>query len=107
MILDRLTGPDALLQTVFRWHARHRPDAPWCVFGGRDHSYAEVDRAANRVAWARQEHHAVRAGDRVGVFMDNRPEYFAALFGIHRLGAVCVPCSTYCTPAELAFQLDH
>ncbi|HLY83264.1 MAG TPA: class I adenylate-forming enzyme family protein [Acidimicrobiales bacterium] len=107
MILDRLTGPDALLQTVFRWHARHRPDALWCEFAGRGYSYAEVDGAANRLAWALQERHAVRKRDRVAVFMDNCPEYFAALFGIHRLGAVCVPCSTHCTPAELAFQLGH
>jgi crotonobetaine/carnitine-CoA ligase len=107
MIVDRLSGPDALLQSVFRWHAGSRPDAPWCVFAGRDHTYADVDGAANRVAWVLHERHAVRKGDRVGVFMDNRPEYFAALFGIHRLGAVCVPCSTHCTPAELAFQLVH
>lgn len=107
MILDRLTGPDALLQSVFRWHATHQPDAPWCVFGDRDHSYAEVDGAANRVAWSLRERYGVAKGDRVALFMDNRPEFFAAMFGIHRLGAVCVPCSAHCTPDELAFQLDH
>jgi fatty-acyl-CoA synthase len=43
----------------------------------------------------------VRAGERVGLWLHNCPEWAALFLAIHMLGAVSVPISTRLTPAEL------
>jgi fatty-acyl-CoA synthase len=47
----------------------------------------------------------VRRGDRVGLLINNRPEWLEAAFGAWLLGAVAVPFSTWSTRRELEFLL--
>lgn len=48
----------------------------------------------------------VQAGDRVGVFMKNCPEYLIALYGIWAAGAVAVPINAKLHPKEAAWILQ-
>jgi crotonobetaine/carnitine-CoA ligase len=47
----------------------------------------------------------VRAGERVALFGANSLDYVVALFGVARLGAVCVPLNALLTAPEIAWQL--
>ncbi|WP_233353116.1 long-chain-acyl-CoA synthetase [Henriciella mobilis] len=56
-------------------------------FEDRQMSYGELDAMANRVAhWALSE--GLAAGDCAAIFMENRPEYVAAWFGLTKIGVI-------------------
>src|SRR6187549_135859 len=86
--LDRvpLDGPfttaDAIEQAVDRHSSRVA-----VRFEDQTVTYAEIERAANRVAhWAHAQ--GVRRGDVVALLMENRPEYLFAWIGLAKIGAV-------------------
>jgi long-chain acyl-CoA synthetase len=47
----------------------------------------------------------VKAGDRVGILLRNRPEFITALFGIWQAGAVAVPINHFLKPPEIGYLL--
>jgi fatty-acyl-CoA synthase len=49
----------------------------------------------------------VRRGDHVAVLLPNRPEWIIAAFAIARIGGVTTAISTFSTPRELAWTLEH
>ena len=49
----------------------------------------------------------VRKGSHVALLMANRPEWAISAFAIARAGAVIVPVSTFATPDERAYILEH
>jgi long-chain acyl-CoA synthetase len=49
----------------------------------------------------------VKAGDRVMIFAENRPEWPVAYFGIALAGAVSVPVLTECVPGQVKIIADH
>jgi long-chain acyl-CoA synthetase len=72
---------------------------PWC-------SYAVFAlRAATLASWLQA--HGVRPGDRVGLFLPNRPEYLVALWGVWWAGAAAVPINAKLHPREVAWILEH
>ncbi|MDQ1696015.1 MAG: hypothetical protein QOJ03_1368 [Frankiaceae bacterium] len=103
---DHTSGRGETLQRIFSDHAATAPDVPWCETGGKVYTYGDFDRMANRVAHGLTARGITR-GDAVAVFMSNRPEFFYGMFGLHRAGAVYVPCSTNYSPEELVYQLNH
>jgi long-chain acyl-CoA synthetase len=48
----------------------------------------------------------VGAGDRVGLFMQNDPQFVLAMLACWRLGAIAVPCNPMLRERELAHHLD-
>ena len=54
-------------------------------------------------------HHlfAIRRGDRVALRVTNRTEWLVAAFGAAKIGAVVAALSTFSTPRELAWALEH
>ena len=54
------------------------------------HDYASFGLAASACAVALREQ-GLQAGDRVGLYMDNTPDYLLALWGLWWMGAVAVP----------------
>lgn len=48
---------------------------------------------------------AVQPGERVGIWLKNRPEFIAALFGILAAGGVAVPINNSLKPAEVAYMV--
>ena len=93
--LDRL-----LVRAAQRW-----PDQPFIWFDETVWTFREVDAAAQRVAQALISM-GVRPGDRVGIWMSNRPEWVVAQFAVIRLGAVLVPLNTRLRTDDLAYALS-
>lgn len=85
--------------------AAHRPDAPAFTFAGETLSFAQMDRAANRMARALAAQGVVQ-GDVVVVSMPNCPAYVQAVFALWKLGATPCPISQRLTPTEFAQVLD-
>ena len=91
----RLTIP-ALLER----HLAERPEAVAFVEGERRITYAEFDALQrNAAAWLMEN--GVRAGDHVAVWLVNRIEWLALLFGLARIGATLVAVNTRYRAAEL------
>lgn len=86
--------------------AARDPSHLFLVGGDRRLSYAGFAAAVEEAA--RALHAAgVRAGDRVGILMGNRPEWLVIDFATMSLGAIAVGLNTWATPHELAYQLGH
>jgi len=49
----------------------------------------------------------IRRGDRVALLVTNRTEWIVAAFGAAKIGAVVAALSTFSTPRELAWALEH
>lgn len=87
--------------------ARARPDRP-AVFLGTHCllNYRELAARAGRVA-AYLRRLGLRPGDRVALYMDNRPEYLELLFGIWWAGAVAVPVNAKLHGLEARYIIEH
>jgi crotonobetaine/carnitine-CoA ligase len=82
------------------------PGRPLVWFEGTELGRAEVARAALRVAgWL--ERAGLDAGDRVGLMLGNRPEFYAAWFGTNLAGHPIVPFNLALRGDDLAYQLAH
>ncbi len=86
--------------------ARLTPDRVGVVDAttGREYTYADLDRRANRTARLLRAH-GVGAGDRVAVVSRNRPELVDLYFATAKIGAVLAPLSHRLAPPELAALL--
>lgn len=90
---------------AFRAWARRTPDAPAVTDGGHTVSYRQVDEAAAAVRTLLADG-GVRAGDTVAVAVP-RAETAAAVLGVWRAGAVCLPLDPGHEPSWLTRQLTH
>lgn len=81
--------------------ARDDGDSAAFLFAGRAHTYREVWEASGRFA-AGLAARGVAAGDRVVLVLPNGPEFFAALYGSQRAGAIPVPLFPGSGPARVA-----
>ncbi|OJF15954.1 amino acid adenylation domain-containing protein [Couchioplanes caeruleus] len=92
---------------VVRWfehQALQNPRAVALSFSGspgQRWSYEELDEAANRVA-QRLIELGPPPGARVGIAMDRSPEMIAAVLGIAKAGAACVPLDVSYPPQRIA-----
>ncbi len=92
--------PAALLDR----HLTERPDAPACIDGEKRITYAEFDALCRKTAaWLAAQ--GVRPGDRIAVWLVNRIEWLALLFGLARIGAALVAVNTRFRAAELQHVL--
>lgn len=69
-------------------------------------TYADLDAVIRRYARALVAL-GVGKGSRVGVLMENHPDWVALDFAVTGIGAVLVPLSTFSTGQDLAYQLRH
>lgn len=94
--VDRLTFRGALDHAVTKFG-----DRPWMAFNGEEQTFAELSAAVDDIAAALIAM-GVRPGDRVGLFMGNRLEWFPVQYAVATLGAVLVPLNTMYRRAELS-----
>src|SRR5436190_15870237 len=78
------------LQAMFAAALARAPQATALVCDGQRWSYAQCDAIAQRVA-AGLAARGVARGERVVMFIDNRPEFVFVLLALQRLGAIAVP----------------
>ncbi len=76
----------AILPDLFERRARRHPRRVCVRCEGRELSYAELNAAANRVAWWALGQRIGR-GAAVGVLFENRPELLAVALGLAKVGA--------------------
>src|SRR5260370_7718074 len=96
---DRVT-----VRALLDGHLAERPDAPACIDGEKHISYAEFDALCRKTAaWLTAQ--GVRPGDRIAVWLVNRIEWLALLFGLARIGAALVAVNTRFRAAELEHVL--
>jgi fatty-acyl-CoA synthase len=86
--------------------ARARPDAEAVVGGGERITYAAFRDRADVLARALLAL-GVERGDPVALLLPNRPEWLIADFAAAKVGAVTVAISTFSTPREIAWTLEH
>jgi fatty-acyl-CoA synthase len=84
--------------------AARRPLALAVISGEQQLTFAQLAARSRQVAGMLRDL-SVRRGDRVGLLINNRPEWLEAAFGAWLLGAVVVPFSTWSTQVELEFLL--
>ena len=86
--------------------AAARGDAEAVVFRGQRLTYAALKRRRDDFARALLAT-GVRRGDRVAILLGNRPEWLIAAFAASTVGATTVGISTFSTPREIAWTVDH
>jgi long-chain acyl-CoA synthetase len=75
-------------------------------WGERVYSYGELWAQSLFLAGVLREQFGVKAGDRVGLWLKNCPEFIPSMFGVLHVGAVIVPVNSFLKPDEVAFILS-
>jgi fatty-acyl-CoA synthase len=99
--LHRNTIPDNLRRAAAKYRERTA-----LTFAGRTWSFAELDRAAGRIAH-RLLALGLAKGDRVGAYARNSDAYLLLWLGCVRVGLVHVPINYALTSGELRYILDQ
>src|SRR5919201_6707150 len=86
--------------------AATRPDADAVVFRGERLTYAALRDRADALARALLAL-GVRKDDRVAIVLPNRTEWLITAIAAAKIGAVTAAISTFSTPRELAWTLEH
>lgn len=84
--------------------AERNPNGEALVFVDQRLSWREVTQQSSAIA-AGLQHLGLQAGDRIGLLLDNRPEFVLALFAAAKLGLVSVLLSTRLQKPEIAYML--
>ena len=84
---------DRLFGKILRDQARNCPDKPFLVTDACTISFAEAEQLTNRLA-AGLADMGIGAGDRVVLFLSNRPELVLLTLAVNKLSAIWVPINT-------------
>jgi crotonobetaine/carnitine-CoA ligase len=87
-------------------HARNHPDKPLLMMNDRVMSYAEVDRAANRIGRGFSDL-GVAKGDRVLVMLPSSIDYVLVWLGLCKIGALMVPVNEAYKAGMLQHQANN
>jgi long-chain acyl-CoA synthetase len=94
------------LATAFSECAQKHSQKTAIYFGEKEISYADILAQARAVAAHLQNNLGVKAGDRVGLWLKNCPEFIAGVFGILLADGVVVPINNFLKAAEAAYILN-
>ncbi len=94
------------IHDLFAAQARRTPDAVAVVHRGEPMTYAELDRASNRLAHALRGR-GVGPEARVGVLLPRTPAALAALLGVLKAGGAYVPLDPQLPADRIAFMLEE
>ena len=93
------------LSTTLQAVARHAGHRPAVSSEGGILTYAQLDHQAACIAGALLGRHNLGPGARVGLAMENCPEFLPALYGIWRAGMAAIPINSKLHPREMAWIL--
>ena len=94
------------LAAAFHASVQARPAKPAIFWGDSEITYADLQVQSLALAHQLMETFGVQPGDRVGLWLKNRPEFVPALFGVCEAGAVLVPINSFLKPAEVNYILN-
>ena len=86
--------------------ARRFGDREALCFKGRRVTFAELSAGVDRVAKGLIDQ-GVRAGDKVALWLTNRPEWIETAFAVMKIGAVLVPVNTRLRTEDVAYIVDQ
>ena len=84
--------------------AKH-PQKPAVFWDEKEFTFAMLQSQSLAVAAELTHKFNVKPGDRVGLWLKNRPEFIPALFGIFNAAAVVVPINNFLKPDEVGYIL--
>lgn len=87
-------------------NATEIPERPAYIFYGREVSWGELGQSVRKLASFLKEK-GVRKGDRVGLYMQNCPQYPIAHYAIQMVGAIVSPLNPQYKDAEVEYQLSN
>ncbi|WP_368503210.1 class I adenylate-forming enzyme family protein [Alkalihalophilus sp. As8PL] len=87
-------------------HAKNRPDQIAYLYYGREITWQELNDSSNQFANFLVEK-GVERGDRVGLFMQNCPQYIVAHYGAQKLGAIVCPLNPMYKETELEYLINE
>lgn len=93
------------LHALFEQHAAASPDRPAVRFQGRELSYGELDRQANRLARALVRR-GLHAEEPVAVCLPRSADLIVAMLGVLKAGGAYLPVDPDQPPKRLAFLLE-
>ena len=93
------------LATAFAASVEKRPDKIALYWGESEFSYATLSAQADALAAELTGKFGVKPGDRIALWLKNRPEFIPAVFGILGAGAVLVPINNFLKPDEVNYIL--
>jgi len=102
----QVTLPETSLWFNLEVSAARYPTKPAIVFYDSVTTYAEFKRQAEQLAGYLQRECGVKRGDRVGIYMQNCPQFMVAFYAILRADAVVVPINPMNVTNELAYMLE-
>ena len=93
------------LATAFAASAEKRPGKIALYWGDSEITYAALFAQSRAVTAELNGKFGVKPGDRVALWLKNRPEFIPAVFGILGAGAVLVPINNFLKPDEVNYIL--
>src|SRR5256885_7655522 len=82
------------------------PDKEAVIFDGTRITYNQLHERVCRLSSALQASYDIKQGDRVGLFLPNRPEFVASYYAVVRLGAIAVSLNVMLKRDEVKFILN-
>ena len=74
-------------------------------YGEKTYTYKQMNQRINQLAHGLRRL-GISPGNRVGLLLNNCPEYIFTYFGVIKLGGVNVPVNTFLSPEEVQFILN-
>ena len=96
--------PERPIFEEIRYQATVRPDKIAIVFYGYEITFKELDDLSDRFA-AALKGIGVKKGNRVGIYLENCPQFVIAFYGILKMGGVVAACSPMYKADELEYEL--
>src|SRR5215467_2162820 len=82
------------------------PDKEAILFGSESLTYRHLYERSCRLSAALKTIAHLRPGDRVGLFLPNRPEFIVSYYAVVRLGAIAVSLNVMLKHEEVKFILN-
>ena len=96
---------DLVLHDVLRARSRSDPDRTAIIFENRNLTFADLEQESNKLANALREF-GVEAGDRIGIYLPNCPEFEIGFYAASKLGAIVCPLNSSYREREITYQLN-
>lgn len=94
------------LATAFAESVGRQPQKTAIFWGSREYSYVEIAQCSQWIASHLQGKLGLKAGDRVGLWLKNCPEFVSCFFGILEAGGVVVPINNFLKSEEVNYILS-